>query len=112
MNLSPSLLKGALLDAHQCNGMAPTTCQMLIAEGWAEWIDHEFGTPIDENSPRSLMRLTAAGHMQLQALEDTVIDHAIATLPAASQHPIARQPQPQPRNVSFRFALGFRARAV
>ncbi|WP_213956532.1 MULTISPECIES: hypothetical protein [unclassified Variovorax] len=110
MNLSPSLLKGALLDAQQCNGMAPTTSQMLISEGWAEWVDYEFGTPIDENDPRSLMRLTAAGHIELEALEGTLVDQPIATLPVTVQQPSARKPQPS--GVSFRFSIGLRARAA
>ena len=109
MNLSPTLLKAALLDAQQCNGIAPTTSQMLIDEGWAEWVDYEFGTPIDENSPRSLMRLTAAGTAHLATLEDMPVPQPfvakpIITQPTASAH--------KPKVVSGGFPIRFRARVA
>ncbi|MEJ8853423.1 hypothetical protein WKW79_02515 [Variovorax robiniae] len=106
MNLSPSLLKSALLDAQQCNGIAPATCQMLIKEGWAEWVDHEFGTPIDENSPRSLMRLTVAGSMQLEALANAPMAQPASTKPITT-HPMV--PPRKPSRVTLGFRLRFRS---
>ncbi|MEJ8847966.1 hypothetical protein [Variovorax rhizosphaerae] len=107
MNLSPSTLKGALLDAQQGNGLVPSTSQTLIDQGWAEWVDYEFGTPIDENSPRSLMRLTTAGHEQLVALEGTPIEQ-----PTVTTKPIPKQPSgPPSRPVKtwLTFAIRFRS---
>jgi hypothetical protein len=69
---SPSLLKQVLLDTDCGNGIAPTAGETLIAHGWAEWVDHEHSTPIDENSPRSVLRLTQAGREQLNALAASV----------------------------------------
>src|SRR5689334_19059294 len=109
MTLSPSMLKVALLDAQQCNGIAPTTSQMLIEKGWAEWVDHEFGTPIDENSPRSLMRLTDAGHAQLAGLQDARIEQVIVTKPAVT---LAAAPSPQSNVVPIGYPVRVRARVA
>jgi len=109
MLLSPAMLKGNLLDAQQGNGISPSVSQMLIDEGWAEWVDHEFGTPIDENSPRSLMRLTVAGHGQLEALAAMTFEQVIATQPAPKVPPPVQVTLPAQPGARLRiFPIRFR----
>ncbi|MEJ8823176.1 hypothetical protein WKW80_14205 [Variovorax humicola] len=97
MLMSPSDLKRALLDAQRGNGISPNASQRLLDEGWAEWVDYELGTPIDENSPRSLLRLTPTGIEQLEALEATPIEAAVDAQPAhpgSPSYPGAFRAQP------------------
>jgi hypothetical protein len=82
--MSPSVLKQALLDAQQGNGIAPNASQTLIDKGWAEWVDYEHGTLIDENHPRSVLRLTATGVDQLGVLESSTAVEQVAS-PKAPQ---------------------------
>jgi hypothetical protein len=69
MSLTSCTLRQVLLDAQAGDGITPSASQTLIVQGWAEWVDHEHGTPIDENSPRSILRLTVAGRERLADLD-------------------------------------------
>ena len=61
MSLDPSVVKQAFLAVENGNGLSPDLCNALVARGWVEWVDFVHGTPIDANSPRSLLRMTREG---------------------------------------------------
>ncbi|MGJ7497801.1 hypothetical protein ACSFA8_22350 [Variovorax sp. RT4R15] len=61
MSLSPSVVKQAFLAVENGNGLSPDLCNALVELGWLEWVDFVHGTPIDANSPRSLLRMTREG---------------------------------------------------
>ena len=73
MALDPSVVKQAFLAVENGNGLSPDVCSALVAQGWVEWVDYVHGTPVDQNSPRSLLRMTREGR-RLFRVERVSID--------------------------------------
>ena len=67
-SLDPSAVRQALMAVEGGSGLSPELCEAMVIRGWAEWVDHVHGTPIDMNHPRSLLRLTSEGREQYQAV--------------------------------------------
>lgn len=68
--LPSASVRQALRAVEKGEGLAPEVCDALTVQGLAEWVDHQHGTPIDMNHPRSLLRITPEGQLQLS------IEHA------------------------------------
>ncbi len=68
MSLDPSAVRQALIAVENGSGLSPDLCDVMVARGWVEWVDHVNGTPIDMNHPRSLLRLTDEGREEQQAM--------------------------------------------
>lgn len=69
MALTSTTLFDALLATSRGKGIPPEACEQLIAQGWAAWVDYEFGTPIHHDDPRSWLEITAAGRRELEATD-------------------------------------------
>lgn len=62
---SRKLLQAALNAVQVGGGISPDVCDALLVREWVEWVDRESGASIDENDPRSALRMTAKGKLQM-----------------------------------------------
>lgn len=69
IELTPAAVEQSLLAVERGDGLSPDICDALVQDGWVEWVDAASGLPIDENSPKSLLRATLQGRELLGELE-------------------------------------------
>jgi hypothetical protein len=87
VELTAATVVDAFFAVERGDGLSPDTCDALLRRGWVEWVDFASGLPIDENSPRSLLRMTTQGRARLEGSHTLVNFSAVPTVPDAPRVP-------------------------